>query len=190
MKKHLLATAVVGSILVMAACTANWKVSASCDTDKKCQAGGEISGTLGGGGGSPQLRSSMLMATTIPDAAQFYIDTTGSTVAYPATGTVTISLINSSTKSVQAAKLFAWTRSGSIIRLTDPNAVNAWASVNGGSADKMTYQMTRFQADYGIGDQQIKVTSVYEGTATASATSSFYSCTPKGVHTRTICSGN
>jgi len=175
--------------LTVAACTANWKVSASCDTTKKCEAGGEISGTWGGGGGSPQLRSAMLTATTVPDAAQFYIDTTGSTIAYPVTGTVTISLIVSSTNSLQAAKLFAWTRSGNIIRLTDPDAVNAWASANGGNADKMTYKMTRFQSDYGIGDQQMKVTSVYEGTATASATTSFYSCTQKGVYTKTICSG-
>lgn len=136
---------------------------------EKCEAGGEISGTFGGGGGSPpQLRAAMLTATETPDAAQFYIDTTGSTIAYPATGTVTISLVVSFTDTVQAAKLFAWTRSGNIIRLTDPDAVNAWAAANGGKADKMTYKMTMFQSNYGIGDQQMKVTSVYEGTATAS----------------------
>jgi hypothetical protein len=184
--KYFRGTAILGSLLLVTACTANWKLTASCDTTKKCQVGGEIGGPVG-----PikrLLASAMMATTTVPDAAQFYIDTTGSTVAYPATGTVTITLIDSTTGSVQAAKLFGWTRYGNQLKLTDPNAVNTWASAYG-NADSMKYSLTRFQSNYGIGNQTIAVASNYEGSVTATSSSTFYSCTKPGVYSPQLCSG-
>jgi hypothetical protein len=184
MKSTVCYIVLIVSSVALAGCAANWKVKAACDTTKKCSIEGEIGGTFPK---SQSLSYAMLSTSDVSDAADFYIETSGSTIAYPATGTVTINLINSSTGAIRASKLFAWTRTGTVIKLTDPSAVNAWAAASGGDADSMKYRMTRFQSDYGIGNQTIAAASVYEGTVTATATSTFQSCTPPGVYSPYPC---
>lgn len=162
----------------------NWKAGASCDTTKKCEIHEEI---LGSSARSQSLMASLLSASEAADAAQFVVDVSGSTVPYPAQSTVTVSLVDSSSGAVQASRLFDWTKSGNTIRLVDPNAVNAWAAANGGSADTMRYRLTKFQSDYGSGSQTIAVRSAYEGVTNASAVSTFGSCAPHGVYRPTPC---
>lgn len=186
MKTSLLYAGVIVALpLLLSGCAGvSWKAGASCDTTKKCEIHGEISGSSAR---SQSLIASMLSASEAADAAQFVVDVSGSTVPYPSQGTVTVSLVESSTGTVQASRLFDWTRSGNTIRLVDPNAVNAWAAANGGSADAMRYRLTKFQSDYGLGSQTIAVSSAYEGVTNASAVSTFESCSPHGVYRPTPC---
>lgn len=156
----------------------NYGVKGSCDTTGKCAIEGSISGTIPPG--KPQmmaLASQMLAATEVPDAALFEIDVSGSTISYPATGTVTITLKDTATDTVQAAKLFNWTRTGNSIRLADPDAVNAWAATEGGNANELSYKLTRFATTSGAGDQIISTAAKYEGVVKATASSSFTRCT-------------
>lgn len=167
--------------------TMAWEAEASCSQKDKCAISGKISGTLGGNAQS--LLNSMLVATDIPDAALFEIDVTGSSITYPATGTATLTLTDSGTGTVQAAKLFAWYRTGTVLKLTDPSAVNAWAASEGGSADALTYKISPFTAGGTTsGQNTISVKSKYDGAVTASAVSTFTSCSK--YNTPALCSGS
>lgn len=96
----------------------------------------------------------------------------------PSTGNVTISLIDSHTNVVQAAKIFAWVKSGTRLYLVNPSEVNTWAQENAGSADTVRYQLQPFEVSgVSSGDNLFSVTSEYEGD-------------PKAVSVTTFTSGN
>ena len=178
-----LAVSLASAAMLTGCAGAQWKAGASCDTTKKCEVHGEISGTI------PNFRfaNMQLVASAVADAAQFEVDVSGSTIPYPSTGTVNIILTNSSTGTTVAAHVFGWTKSGNIIRLSDPNGVNTWATANAGSADTVTYRMVKFQSNYAPGNQTIAVKSKYEGVVKASATTTFEACTPPGQHSPYPC---
>lgn len=119
----------------------------------------------------------MLAAAEIPDAYQFHIDVSGSTVSYPNTGTAILKLTDAESGIAIAARTFGWTRTGNLIRLTEPDAVNTWASSVSGNIGGMTYTLNPFTVVAQPGLQTVALKSVYEGTATASATSTFVKCT-------------
>ena len=50
------------------------------------------------------------------DAGSFHLDVSDSTVAIPATGYVTVGLVDSGTGTTQASKVFPWIRSGIAVR--------------------------------------------------------------------------
>lgn len=160
-----------------------WEINGKCSglpSNPSCEIGGKIGGTWGGGGGTQQMVSlaqRVMVAADVADAAQFSIDVSGSTIAYPATGTVTLVLKNADTGIVRATQVFNWTRSGNLLKLSNPDAVNDWALANGGDANELTYKLNRFPMNSGYGEQLISVKSKYEDTVTASATSTYYRCT-------------
>jgi hypothetical protein len=158
-----------------------WEVNAGCENLPRkpdCKVGGKVGGSWGGGGKQQMisLAAAVLAAADVADAALFEIDVSGSTIPYPASGTTTLTLKDTITGVVQAAAQFAWYRIGSIIRLSDPDAVNNWALANGGSANELSYQMTPFSAANIYGEHSISVASKYAGQTTAAATSTFYRC--------------
>lgn len=118
-----------------------------------------------------------MVAADVADAAQFAIDVSGSTIVYPSTGTVTLILKNSDTGVVLAMRDFSWARTGSLLKLSHPDAVNDWALAAGGDANELTYKLANFPMNSGYGEQIVSVASTYEGTVTASATSTYYRCT-------------
>lgn len=184
-KRVLCCTLLVGTVLLLSACAGmSYRGKVRCDSEKKCEIEGEDSGTFPK---ASSLATSLLESVRIADAASFQIDTAGSTVFIPWNGTVMLSLSRSSDGAVRASRTFAWKRTGTVIRLSDPNAVNAWAAAAGADADTLKYSLTRFQSDYGKGAQKISAASVYEGEVVATSMSAFESCAPLGMTTPQPC---
>lgn len=115
------------------------------------------------------IASALNTSESVPDAAMFTIDTAGSTIPYPLTGTVLVKLIRSSDGKVFASKSFPWTRTGTIIRFTDPDAVNNWAYAYSGSADTFSYDTNDFPSNFS-GNKTMKITQKYESVVQASET--------------------
>lgn len=112
---------------------------------------------------------------SLPDASLYSIDTTGSTIPYPSTGEVTVSLL-SSTDTVEAANTFQWVKTGSEIVLADPAAVNAWAASAAPDAAEMNYTLLPFSTTLQAGENWIKSTAVYDGVAIGAASQEITYC--------------
>lgn len=149
-----------------------FKGSIKCRSGDGCEVGGEISGTLPL---APKGDFAKALATVIGsvDAGAFTLDVSDSTVTVPTTGYVTVKLIDSSTGSVQASKVFPWIRSGTLISLADPMAVNVWAEANAGSANSVEYNLHKFQTSESPGWNTLAVASNYEGQTEAYATTTW-----------------
>lgn len=166
--KGIVLVAAIASALLLTGCeTTEWEVSANCEggsSSWKCSGSGKIKGTFEKSGS----------AFGAMDATNFALDLDGSTVGTPSTGSVTISLVNSATNSVQAAKVFSWFRSGSRLYLTDPAQVNAWAQANAGTADSVAYQLQQFTVT-GVqsGSNMFSATAEYAGIPQASSITTF-----------------
>lgn len=140
----------------------------------ECKAGFEVKWEGGGSGPNKLLASLLNSSSQIPDAAQFAMDISGSTIPYPSSGTGTVFLKNSATGTVVAARSFNWIRSGNIIRAQSPDAINSWAYSNIGNSDSVSYELSRFNSNYGPGLQTIASTGRYEGTTVAAHSATFY----------------
>lgn len=140
----------------------------------ECKVGAEAKWESGGGNGKESIIASILSTMNItPDAGSYELDTSGSTIPYPSSGTFVVSLKNSSTDVVQAAKVFAWVKTGSVIRASDPDAINDWAYANAGTADAISYELLPFASNYGSGQQTIAGQSKYEGSTQATFSANF-----------------
>lgn len=150
----------------------DWEIEGGCSEANGCEIKGKMKGSFGGGepeaqslrayaADSPLLANAMLAATQVPDAALFAINT-GGTVGYPITGQVIIKLKNSSSGIVEAVDVFSWVRSGSVITLSDPDAVNAWAIAEGGSADTLDYNLVPWTPPFVPGEVSMAVQAKYE----------------------------
>lgn len=141
----------------------------------ECKVGFEVKWEKGGGG-TPQslLRMALSSSDTLPDAAQYSLDVSGSTVPYPSSGWMTVYLKDSAKGYVVASADFAWSRSGNLIRAKDPDAINAWAYANAGTADTVAYELHKFTSSYGPGMQTIAGASSYEGVRITSYQTNFY----------------
>lgn len=176
--------AILGATILLAACSGTWKVKGSCDSNKNCKVEGEVGGTFS----SVSNYASAFSVGDTMDASDFELNVSGSTIPYPSTGTVTISLVDSGNGAVQAAKLFAWTRIGEVIRLSNPSAVNAWATNNRGSSDSIKYDITPFNSIYGQGEQTMTVSAKYQGVTKASSTTTVTGCSsPSGYPRKDDC---
>lgn len=156
----------LGAALLSGCQTTEWEVEGKCEGGSgswNCSTGGKIRGTMQKNGVAGGM-----------DAANFSIDLNGSTVGAPASGNVTISLVSSSTNSVQAAQVFAWIRSGSRLYLSNPTQVNAWAQANAGNADTLAYQLHPFDVT-GVqsGENMLSVTAEYAGAPRAVSITTF-----------------
>lgn len=96
----------------------------------------------GDGGGKKSIYNSLLSSLSVlPDAAMFELDTSGSTIPYPATGNAVLRVKNVATGAISASQTFSWVRTGTVIRVADPNAVNAWIYANVGNGDALSYDL-------------------------------------------------
>lgn len=176
-----------------------WEVSGKCSDapgGTTCEIGGKISGSWGdeepmlmadGGrgvqGGRPSfarrtMNSIILASTDVPDAANFVVDVDGSTIAYPASGQALLTLRDEATGVVQATSTFAWYRTGTQIRLVDPDAVNNWTINSSGSATALEYDLMPFGIPATHTQETVVVSSVYEGQVTASSYEPFCNVDP------------
>lgn len=173
----LLATGCIG----LTACSGvRWRVYVDCDVrngSKSCRVGGEGSGSIRLNlANRSTMQKFLANVASIGSAADFSIDVSGSTIAYPTSGQVTVTLSVSSTGAVEAVGVFPWIRTGSVIRLSDPGSVDAWAISNSGDADSMAYDLVPFEANFADGSNTIAATSYFQGAATASSASEFTYC--------------
>jgi hypothetical protein len=97
------------------------------------------------------------------------IDTSGTTVSLPPSGTVTLSL--TSEGGTLGARSFAWTRQSSSIRFTDAAAVNQWLQATGqGAANPvLSYHLDSFNVVAVPGTNVVSANLVYQGGTQASA---------------------
>lgn len=87
---------------------------------------------------------------------------------------MTISLVDSQANVIQAARMFAWVKSGTRLYLVNPSEVNTWAQENAGSADTVRYQLQPFEVSgVSSGDNLFSVTSEYEGDPKAVSATTF-----------------
>lgn len=166
-----------GSCLVLSGC-AGWSVTAETGCSQTFPGNGQVTCDARVSA-TKQLGNRMLsmasqaLSGALPDASAFSMNTSGSTVAYPSTGQVTITLTDSSSNSVVAAQTFPWVKTGYVITLANPAAVNAWAAGIDSSADQVSYQLVPFATEPTPGNNTIAVASVYQGQTSASASSTF-----------------
>ncbi len=180
MKTALCSSFLLAAIVGLSGCSpVSYEVSASCESSKRCKVQGKVSGTFGGGKKDMPLyqRLLSLASTEIPDAADFAIDISGSSVAFPGAGITKLRLVDEATGVEVASRDFAWMRAGDTLRLSDPNAVNAWVASDGGSATSLRYTMGQIDVGAKPGPNTISVASQYKGVSRAAASSDFVACT-------------
>ncbi|WP_456976810.1 hypothetical protein [Luteimonas sp. A277] len=135
-------------------------------------------GPGGGGGGrdpgEPQLPFGMggalraMLASTdvLPDAAAFAIDVSGSTLTYPQSG-MGVFTLKRADNYIVASQAFAWTKVGTLIKFTNPDAVNTWAYSNLGDATQFSFETNSFSPNF-TGTRVVSLASKYEGQTTSS----------------------
>ncbi len=162
--------------------------TASCSTENgECEAGVEaqwepVESEI-------ERMSVLASAAVVPDAAQFTIDTSGSTIPYPYSGLVNITLTDTTTGIVQASQNFNWIRNAGIITLQNPDAVNNWAMQHAGTANKAKYSLLPFESDFGGNLQRIAVEAKYENETLASYSSTFLGSCASDVPRQVDCIG-
>lgn len=166
------ATACVAALGGCAGVTAN--VSGKCGSASGCDVNGSITFPIG------KVQSRVLAAVPI-DAAGVFLDTSGSTIAYPASGLVTLTLLNSN-GAVVASNTFAWSNAGTGLVFANPSAVNAWESANSNGVSIFNYQLAPFNAGYPAGANTLAIATTYQGVTLASTRSVFTS--PNGSNCR------
>lgn len=122
----------------------------------------------GDGGGGMQLLALLTLADEVPDAADFTMDVSGSTVPFPSTGSMNIILTDSSTGIIQGSHVFPWVRTGTVIRLQNADAVNDWVIANAGTTDTIDFKIVPFAANLDPGPQTLAVAAKNEGVTLAS----------------------
>jgi hypothetical protein len=173
--KTSMGTALVLTGLLLAGCSSSWtiKASASCSRtfpggQTKCTAGASTSTTIGN---NIRMLASAFSGESIPDASEYSMDTSGSTIPYPRTGQITVTLKNSSANTVVAAKMFPWTRIGNTISFSNPSAVNSWVdNVANATVDEVDYQLAPFNAQLKPGPNTLKAATKHNGQTLASVT--------------------
>lgn len=111
-----------------------------------------------------------------PDAAGFAMDVSGSTISFPADGSATLTLKDSRSGTAVATREFGWHRTDSLLKLTEPKAVNDWVLANNAGADTLAFELKPFPLSSGSGEQRMVITSMYEGKELGSSSSVFYVC--------------
>lgn len=161
-------------LLMLGACaTTTWSVEATCRHGEGCSGTGKIGGTFKVESvEEPQsMLQAMMSSEAVFDAAQFSLDVSGSTVGLPSNGQVTIYLKNSNVGSIQSSRAWAWTRLGSDLVLSNPDAVNEWVLAESGSADSVEYALHPFATTESPDGNILKLSAQYEGTTYASSSS-------------------
>lgn len=177
MKRKILTLLAAASLAGLTSCAgATWNVKIVCKPDGDCHGEGSIGGTIPPRGNSAPLSERLLHSASVVDAADFELDVSGSSFSYPASGAVTLILTDRATNSIQAARQFGWVRTGTILRLADPDAVNDWAAAEGGTANDLTYKLAPVSARV-PGEHFASIKTRYDGVVRATATTTFTVCT-------------
>lgn len=134
----------------------------------ECKAGAEV---IWEGGGKRNFLAQLVNA--LPDAASFQLDTSGSTIPYPSSGSVTLQVKNSASGAIVAAQQFQWVKTGTVIKLANADSANNWLYANMGEGDALSYDLVPFRSRYGAGPQVIAGQAKYEGATQASYTVQF-----------------
>ena len=155
-------------------CKTTTTIKGECEVGGRCTIGGSIIFEHT----TEKTGTSMIDAIdaygVAPDAASFAIGIDGSTVQFPNTGTLVLSLVDSVAGQQVAARRFAWTRSGARLVLVDPDAVNAWALEVGGDADALRFVVDPFDVvESRTTLQVLDVSAIHDGVVLASSTSTW-----------------
>lgn len=142
---------VAASGLALTGCNAT--SGGDCGSSAGCGIGGAI--------GLPMAQTQVQASAPI-DATGVVLDTSGSTIAYPSSGTVTVSLYNSS-GSVMASRSFPWVLRGTGLVFANPNVVNQWESANNNGITQIKYQLAPFTAGYAAGTNTMAIATNYQG---------------------------
>ncbi|MDP1697396.1 MAG: hypothetical protein Q8L45_06400 [Xanthomonadaceae bacterium] len=182
-KQRVLAAAVMAATLGLSGCSnLGWSAKAGC-TGSGCSVEGEIHGGAQKlmARGAHDLRLGDTGPTvadlTMADIGDVAIDVSGSSVAVPFSGNITLKLVDSASGFVVASRTFAWSKVGQEIKLSDPSLVNIWIQDNGSGADDMQYALAPFPAAEVSGLNTFATSVTYAGEVQAAST---YSWTGSG----------
>jgi hypothetical protein len=179
-KLRVLAAAVMAATLGLSGCTITASARAGCSSGDGCSVGGEIKGEVKTklmADGAQGLRSAGADASVTDlamiDSSDIAIDTSGSSIAVPFSGNITLTLVDSASGFVIASRTFAWTKLGQEIKLSDPALVNIWIQDNGSGADDMQYALAPFPVSEASGLNTFATSVTYAGEVLATSTSSW-----------------
>lgn len=169
----------MGVPLMGAKCSGAAEASVECGPPPAtgCKKAGKVSGTWEFKRKSPSTSTieGINVETETFDAALWTVSLSGSTVDVPNYGTALLKLVDSSTNTMIASQNFGWYRSGAVLLLSNPNAVNDWAINNSGTADTISYETAEFLTSENVGANKLVMTDRYENDQLASATYSWRS---------------
>lgn len=176
-KQRVLAMAVMAATLGASGCAGvGWSVKGKCD-GTGCSAEGEVHGgtqqklMADGAQGLRSARDGASIADlAMMDVNEVAIDTSGSSVAVPFSGNITLKLLDSSSGFVFAARTFAWTKVGQEIKLSNPASVNIWIQDNGIGADDLQYALAPFPVSEASGLNTFATSVSYAGEVQAAST--------------------
>ncbi|HEY9131801.1 MAG TPA: hypothetical protein VIM98_08615 [Dyella sp.] len=134
---------------------------------------------------STQQAMAHLMTVAMPDAGSFSLDTSGSTVTWPATGTVTLTVSQLSSGAVIATSNFAYVKSGSVLVFADPTSVNNWLAATGAdpASSKLAYTVAGFPVTPQSGTNVAAAAARADSTVMAQSAATFEgSSCPPGPH--------
>ncbi|MDX2299873.1 MAG: hypothetical protein NW204_09125 [Xanthomonadaceae bacterium] len=174
-KKRLLTLAVMCTTLGLSGCSGvGWSVKGTC-TGSNCSVSGEIHGgpqqkLMADGRQDTYLTAATASNLLEVDASAVVIDTSNSSIAIPASGNLTLKLVNSTSGYTLAARTFSWVKHGSEITLADPNSANVWIQENGVNADDLQYELAPFAIAEESGSNTFVTAVSYAGETQASST--------------------
>jgi hypothetical protein len=157
---------VVGIILLSApvfalvGCGGTWYARASCESNGggvSCKAEGGVSGKW------------IVERSVSSDFSSLSMDISGSTVTFPSSGGITLTLHDDLHGTTLASGVFSWVRSGSRIYLADPASANGWAAPYAEDADRVSFQLDDFASPVLSGTNSIAVNVDVDGVTHASS---------------------
>lgn len=180
--------------LLTACASVTWKCEVGGTVNQQQQvigafSGGMIDASVSGSlsaSSAPAAIAGALGVNSTLDASSITMDTSGSSVTWPQTGTVALTIRSKSNGAVLSAQSFPWTRNVSVITFSNPSAVNSWLSSSGADAatHKVDYDFQNLTMPAQQGSNLIAV-DIYQDNvpqATAAATIPYEPCIPTPVY--------
>lgn len=109
--------------------------------------------------------------------ADLEMDFSGTTVGIPTSGSVTLSLLDSSGGTL-AATTFSWTRSGNVATLDNPSAVTSWVAAQSGNVADVSIETLPMTISTSPGTNTFQSTARYDGSNLATSAQTWTESAP------------
>jgi hypothetical protein len=183
-RRFIVGLAALSCTLMLAGCgSASMTCTVKVSTESKADAVGAgagagangiaVSGELVASGMQQKLAATF--SSSLPDAASFTMDTSGSTILWPSSGVIVLTITQISTGSVVASSSFTYVKNGTVLSFANPSVVNQWLqSMNADPSNfRLGYQLSSFSVIPQQGTNVVKVAALQDNTVQATSMSTF-----------------